>query len=57
MKLPELDSGAAQVAAVLAELALELFEQRDAIGRGAGKAADDLAVLHAPHLARADHFQ
>src|SRR5690606_28866931 len=50
--LGHLDAGAAQVAAVLAELGLEALEQSDAVGRRAGEAADGVALGHAPDLAR-----
>src|SRR5215469_5291347 len=49
--LRQLDRGTRQVA-VLLELALETLEQREGIGRAAGKARDDFVAGEAAHLAR-----
>ena len=42
----------AQVAVVGLELGLELLEQRERIGDGAGKASQHSAMVDAAHLAR-----
>ena len=48
----QLDRGALEIAAVLFELALEAAEQREAVGRRAGKSRQHAVVVQAPHLAR-----
>ena len=42
-----------QVALVLLELGLEALEQREGVGRGAGKAGQHLVAVQLAHLARA----
>ena len=49
--LGELDRGAPQRAALLAQLLVEPLEQRDAVGRRAGEPADRAAVAEPAHLA------
>ncbi len=50
--LGQLDRGAREILE-LGELAFELLEQRDAVGRRAGEAGQDLAAGDLAHLARA----
>src|SRR5205807_4282306 len=49
--------GALQVAVVLLELGLELFEQRERVRGAAGEAREDLSLIESAYLARAalDH--
>ena len=49
--LGELDGRASQIAE-LVELAFEALEQREGVGRAAGEAAEHLAIVERPHLAR-----
>ena len=51
--LGQLHGGARQVAVVLLELGLELVEQREGVGAGAGEAGQDAAAVQPPHLAGA----
>jgi hypothetical protein len=51
--LGQLDGGAHQVALVLLQLGLEALEQREGVGRGAGKAGQHLVAVQLAHLARA----
>src|SRR5207247_470074 len=46
----ELDGGALEVPAELFELRLEAREQRERVGRGAGKARENPVVVEAPDL-------
>jgi hypothetical protein len=51
--LGQLDGGAHQVALVLFQLGLEALEQREGVGRGAGKTGQHLLAVELAHLARA----
>ena len=51
--LGELDGGAIEVAAILFELGFEAREQRERIGRRAGKSGEDAVVVQPPDLPRA----
>ena len=50
--LGQLDGGARQIAAVLLELLLEQFEQRERVRGRAGEAGQHLALAEPAHLAR-----
>src|ERR1041384_4042183 len=48
--LGELHGGPRQIRRIALELLLELLEQRESIGRGAGKAGEDLPAAQRAHL-------